>query len=90
MRLEKWQDELPLVGVLTLIGLGIVLVLVHRWRAGLVLFGIGLLMGGTLRAVLPESRAGSLAVRSRFFDVLALGLSGGTLIVLAESLTTTF
>jgi hypothetical protein len=84
----KDRSELPLLGVLVVVVAAIGLVMGHHWRAGLVLFGIGLIGAATLRATLSDSQLGMLAVRGRMLDTLVLAVSGGTLIVLAESLST--
>lgn len=85
----KLLGQLPLLGVVVIVLVGVGLVMGHRWRAGLVLVGGGLIVGAACRALLRESRVGLLAVRGRMFDVIALAVAGGTLIVLAQSLSTT-
>lgn len=88
-RLQKWGHEIPLIVVIAAVAAGVALAMAKHWRVGLVLCGIGLLVGAALRAVLRDDRIGMLAVRGRLFDVLTLGVLGGTLIVLAQSLSTT-
>jgi hypothetical protein len=70
--------------VLTVVSL--TLVMNHRWRAGLILFGASLVLAGALRALLTDEHAGLLAVRGRLFDTVVMAVLGGTLIVLAQSL----
>jgi hypothetical protein len=87
--LGKLANELPLLGLVVTVLIGVALAMTHRWRAGIVLSGIGLICGAAVRATLPDERVGMLVVRGRLFDVLTLAVAGGTLVVLAESLSTT-
>jgi hypothetical protein len=48
----------------------------QHWLRGVSIVAAGLLLGGLLRAVLPERRAGLLHVRSRLFDVFCLVVLG--------------
>jgi uncharacterized membrane protein YjjP (DUF1212 family) len=73
----------PITVVLTVVGVGLLATVFGAWRAGLVTVGCGLLLGGLLRALLPE--VGMLAVRSRFTDVLVLGFLGGIIVLLTLS-----
>ena len=84
----RWRAERPLLTVVVLVVVSIALVMNHRWRAGLILFGASLVLAGALRALLTDERAGMLAVRGRLFDTLVMAVLGGTLIVLAQSLAT--
>jgi hypothetical protein len=52
-------------------------------RTGLVVIGAALLGGAVLRGILPNLRVGMLAVRSRFTDVLTLGVLGAGTVFLA-------
>ena len=78
--------QLPLLAVLLVVGLGLLLVTVGQWRAGLVVIGLALVGGGVLRLLLPVRRAGFLAVRSRPVDVVLLTGTGLTLAVIARTL----
>jgi multisubunit Na+/H+ antiporter MnhB subunit len=54
-----------------------VLVALQHWRRGAAVIGGALLLAAALRAVLPNERAGLIALRGRGVDVLlycALGL----------------
>ena len=62
---------------------GLVLVLLGPWRAGLTWMGVGLLVAAFTRLVLSERRAGMLRVRRRWSDVLMLTVAGVGLIVLS-------
>ena len=64
--------QVPLIGVLTLTGVGLIVVAADRWARGLVLLAAGLILGAGLRLMLPARRAGLLVVRSRPFDVACL------------------
>jgi hypothetical protein len=72
--LRQW----PLLVVIVTVGLGLLLVAAERWRSGLVLMGLALVLAGLLRLLLPLRRIGFLAVRSRPVDVplmIATGLA---------------
>ncbi|MEY9845614.1 DUF3017 domain-containing protein [Streptacidiphilus sp. MAP5-3] len=71
----------PIVVVLAVVGVGLLVTALDAWRAGIVTVGVGMLVGAVLRAVLPE--VGMLAVRSRFTDIVVMGLMGVLIIVLA-------
>lgn len=69
--------------VLAIFGLGILAVALGRWRKGLFVVAVALLLGGFLRLVLPARRAGVLAVRSRLTDVVTLAALGAAVLLLA-------
>ncbi|WP_042383388.1 DUF3017 domain-containing protein [Streptacidiphilus melanogenes] len=71
----------PIVVVLTVVGVGLLVTALGAWRAGIVTVGVGLLVGAVLRAALPE--VGMLAVRSRFTDIVVMGVLGLVIVVLA-------
>lgn len=76
--LGQWPLALVLTGVA--IGLGVVALTGH-WRVGCTMLGASVTLGGVLR-LLPPSRVGLLAVRSRLIDtVLLLGSGIGILIL---------
>jgi Protein of unknown function (DUF3017) len=70
----------PVLLVITGVALGL-LVTLNAFRAGLLVVGGFLLVGGVLRAMLPN--VGMLAVRSRFTDILTLGVLGSGVVLLA-------
>ncbi len=72
--------------VLVVVAVAVGFVAVGRWRRGTTVLGAGLLGGAGLRAVLPERRAGLLAVRNRPTDVLTFGGLGLALVLLATSI----
>ncbi|MEZ0065380.1 hypothetical protein ABIA32_001376 [Streptacidiphilus sp. MAP12-20] len=71
----------PIVLVLVVVGVGLLVTALNAWRAGIVTIGVGMLLGALLRAVLPE--VGMLAVRSRFTDIVVMGVMGAVIVVLA-------
>jgi len=73
---EVLVGEWPLVAVLGVCLAGLLVVLDNHFRRGTVLFAGGLVLAAGLRLVLPTPEAGSLAVRSRFTDVLTLAALG--------------
>ena len=64
-------------------GVGLVLVFLGAWRAGLSWIGVGLVVAGLTRLVLTDRGAGMLRVRRRWSDVLMLVLAGVGLVVLS-------
>jgi hypothetical protein len=54
-----------------------------HWVRGTAAIAVAMLLAGTFRLVLPESRIGMLAVRGRWWDTLCY-LSLGVLILVAD------
>lgn len=84
---RRLSDRLPLHAAFTLVlvmaAAGFVRVLQEHWREGTALVGGAMVVAGLARIVLPDDRAGLLAVRSQAADVLCyLGL-GGLMVLLA-------
>lgn len=79
-----WR-ELPLMTVLALVGTGLVLGAVDRWRVGAVVLGAAVGLAAALRLLLPARRAGLLVVRSRRLDVAVLLVLAAGLVALASS-----
>lgn len=73
----------PVLLVLACFAAGIVLTFLMHWRRGSVMMGGATGLGGLLRLVLPEDRAGLLVLRGRLWDAAAMGLAGAAMIVLA-------
>jgi len=74
------RNELPFVLVVGIVALGFSYMLVAsgHWLRGVTVMAAGMVFAGVLRIVLPNGRAGLLAVRSRFLDALcylALGVA---------------
>jgi len=78
--------QVPLLGVLVLVGVGLIVIAADRWARGLVLLAAGLILGAGLRLMLPARRAGLLVVRSRPFDVACLLVVAVAVLALAGSL----
>ena len=71
----------PILLVLAIIGAGLIVVADDHFRRGTVLIAGGVCVAAALRAMLPESTAGLMHVRSRVVDVLTLAFLGaGSLI----------
>jgi hypothetical protein len=62
---------------------GLAITLVGAWRTGVVWMGVGLLLGGAARLLLPERQAGMLRVRRKVPDVVTMLLVGIALVALA-------
>jgi hypothetical protein len=75
--------ELPLALVISGVALGLVVIGLHHFRWGNLVIAGSLLAGALLRLVLPTRRAGLLAVRARFTDVVTMAVMGAGLLVLA-------
>ena len=78
--------QLPLLAVLVTVGVGLLIVTVGVWRRGLVVIGLALVVAALLRLLLPERRAGFLAVRSRPVDVVLMAGAGVALTGIALTL----
>jgi hypothetical protein len=74
--------ELPIALVLLVACGGLAGITLGHWRRGMFLVGLAALIGALLRLVLRSRDAGLLVVRSRVFDVLALGTIGAAVMVL--------
>lgn len=62
---------------------GLVVVVFGPWRTGTLVMGVGLVLGGGMRLVLPDRQAGMLRVRRKGTDVALMVLVGIALIVLS-------
>jgi hypothetical protein len=76
-------SELPLALIICGVALGLVVIGLHHFRWGNLLIAGSLLAGAFFRLVLPTRRAGLLAVRSRFTDIVTMSAMGGSLMLLA-------
>lgn len=77
------RRQWPLVLVLVGLAASLVVVAVEDFRPGTVGLAGTVVFAGVLRLVLPERRAGLLAVRARAWDVLTLFALGAGALVLA-------
>ena len=73
----------PLLVVLVTVGCGLLLVAAERWRSGLVVMGLAVVVAGLFRLLLPLRRIGFLAVRSRPVDVALMLATGVAVTVVA-------
>jgi hypothetical protein len=76
-------SEWPLALIIGGVALGLVIIGLHHFRWGNLLIAGSVLAGAFFRLVLPTRRAGLLAVRSRFTDVVTMSAMGGSLMLLA-------
>jgi Protein of unknown function (DUF3017) len=85
---DEPRYEWPLAVSAGIGAIGLLVVLIDGWRAGVVLFACGVLTAGILRLVLSDQRAGLLRVRRRTFDVVLLLGMGAAVIALALAVPT--
>jgi hypothetical protein len=76
-----------MIAVLLVATIGLLRVATANWREGSVLLGGSLLLAAVLRAVLPQDRAGLVAIRSRAVDVLSYTGLGLAVVLLAVTIT---
>ena len=76
--LTQW----PLALVLAALAASLAVTASGHWRRGAFAIGCSVVLGGVLRAVLPNRTAGLLVVRSRWFDTVLLLAVGGAMLVL--------
>ncbi|HEY3534281.1 MAG TPA: DUF3017 domain-containing protein [Pedococcus sp.] len=79
-RLGWWWAVLPVLV------LGLVVIALHHVRAGGYVLAAGAGLAALLRLVLPKSRSGGLAVRSRAADVTTLAVLALALAVITNVL----
>ena len=79
--MRQWPLLIVLIGVA--VGLGVAVLVADRWRLGSLIIGAFLGIGAVTRSVLPRGEAGLLQVRSKAFDVAALGIASVAIIALA-------
>lgn len=82
---KRMRAEWPLIVVLVGVVVSLLLMIFDRWRRGAFAIGVVALLACLLRAVLPETRIGLLAVRSRWFDLGFYALCGIGIIWLSLS-----
>lgn len=80
--------DLPLALVICGVGVGLLVIAMHHFRWGNLAISISVLAGAAFRLILPARKAGLLVVRSRFTDVVTMGVIGGTLMLLAAVTST--
>ncbi len=62
---------------------GLVLVAVGLWRAGVIAIGLAFVTGAVARSVVPIDHTGMLRVRGKIFDVFWMATLGVSLEILA-------
>ena len=82
---DRLPPQFPMIVVMLIAGVGFVRILAEHWRQGTTLIGASLLVAGIIRALLPQDRAGLLAVRSQAMDVLCYVVLGVLVVVLAST-----
>jgi hypothetical protein len=87
-RAAGFFGEIPLALVICGVGVGLLVIALHHFRWGNLAISISVLAGALFRLVLPARKAGLLVVRSRFTDVVTMGIIGGALMVLAAVTST--
>ncbi len=80
-------EHVPFGIVLALVAVAAVRILQYHWRQGAVIIGGALLVAAVFRALLPDIRAGLLAIRGRPVDVLTYTGLGALLLFLAFTIT---
>lgn len=65
------------------VAVGLVLVAVGLWRAGIVAIGLAFVAGALARSFVPIAHTGMLRVRGKVFDVFWMATLGVSLIILA-------
>ncbi|WP_051132856.1 DUF3017 domain-containing protein [Nocardia paucivorans] len=77
-----------MVVVVLVIAVAVAFVAWDRWRRGALFFGGATLLAALFRLCLPTDRVGLLAVRSKPFDVAALTVLGGAIVLIAATINT--
>ena len=80
------RAQLPFAVVMFVVVIGIVRIVMYHWREGTTEIGVALLLASFLRAVLPDRKAGLLAVRKRKVDVLLYAAFGVMMIYISLSI----
>ncbi|ALG13752.1 DUF3017 domain-containing protein [Kibdelosporangium phytohabitans] len=83
---SRLREQWPFAVVLLIVVVGLVLVLLYHWRKGTSLVGGALLVAAALRLLLPDSKAGLLAVRKRRVDILLYGGIGLMILYISASI----
>ncbi|MBP2322610.1 hypothetical protein JOF56_002995 [Kibdelosporangium banguiense] len=82
----RLRDQWPFLTVLLIVAVGLIRIVMYHWRDGTTLIGVGLLVAAVLRLLLPDKRAGLLAVRKRRVDMLLYGGFGLMIIYISLSI----
>jgi hypothetical protein len=85
---RAWQwilEQLAFLAVLVVLAAAFLYLIVepNHWRRGSGVVAVAVLLAALLRAVLSPARAGLLAVRARWIDVLVYAAMGGVILGVA-------
>jgi len=69
----RWWRQWPIAVVLVAVAASLAVIALDHFRIGSLMLAGSLVLAFILRLVLPQSRAGMLAVRSRTVDLIVLG-----------------
>ncbi|MCU1652246.1 MAG: hypothetical protein QOI50_3122 [Pseudonocardiales bacterium] len=90
---HRLADRIPTHGAVSMVWViaaaGFIRVLAEHWREGTGLIGGALLVGAVARVLLPDDRAGLLAIRSQAIDVLCYLGFGLVMVILAATIPRT-
>jgi DUF3017 family protein len=81
------RAQLPFAVVMLIVTVGIVRIVMYHWREGTTEIGLALLLAALLRAMLPDRRAGLLAVRKRKVDVLLYAAFAAMIMFISLTIT---
>ncbi len=79
--------HLPFLLVMLVVAVAALRIGQYHWRQGAVLIGGALMLAGLLRAVLPDAKAGLLAIRGKPVDVLTYGALSVLILFIAFTIT---
>jgi len=79
-RRRRWWAQWPIVVVLACVVASLAVVALDRFRLGSLMLAASLVLAFFLRLVLPDNRAGMLAVRSKRVDLVVLGTLAAALV----------
>jgi hypothetical protein len=80
----RWvRSEWPFLLVVAAVAGAVVFLLVSpgHWRRATLIMAVAMLAAGVGRLALPDERAGSLAIRNRWWDALCYLAIGGVILV---------
>lgn len=72
-RRQELLSNLPYLLVMAIVLAGFVLIWLYHWRRGTLLIGGALVTAAVMRVVLPDERAGLLAIRGKQVDAMLYG-----------------
>jgi len=80
-------SQLPFAVVMLIVAVAALRIGQYHWRQGTALIGGALLVAGVLRIVLPEDRAGLLAIRGRIVDFVSYAVLAALILFLTLTIT---